>query len=1515
MYNTTTAFRELMAQPSRQLTARGVITFSDATTQNITAAEISKIQITEDAGAHLPLGGVSASSLTLNLDNRQGQWNSGGSILGSRTLDGATVKLEIGVLGAAYEYANLGFYALEDAIGQEQEPVIVLKGADYLANKAGREFNDTQTYPRTLGQILAFACAQAGIALKTTAFVSSTVSIPTKPNWEEGTTCRGVIGYVACCAAGFARMDRNGKLELVPFEHTPDYQVGPSRYINLEKQGAIFGPFNALSVYPYDAPHGYGATRIAADMSLVDNELNSIAVQGNPLLAYGSSVFDTLITNIQTALNGLTFHGGSIAWQGDPTLTAGDIAQVTDLKGGVVPLLILRQTITLDSGFSMQSGNKLNTAIKGQAKQEFVRVFTPTGKLNGTAIEGDINIRAGEQLNLLAGGKIVMEAPDGIVMSSGKGLDTALGEKAAQGDVTNLTARVSTAEQKITPDAITATVRNHANYKSDLAGKNRTYLMGTPPSGAITGDLWVDTANGNILKRWSGSSWVAVQDGAISIAQQTANKIAWLIASGDSASNMVLTEQLYELVTQRVMITANQQIDIKVANIQVGGRNMLKNSRNITMTPNGEGLGTTVLMGDGPEPYQRTVGNPSISTYGPDNAYDASCFVIPMVVGETYTVSVDVMSVGATRSVGFYNSQGMTEVVADKWTRISYTYEYTSNKRVLGLTGPGNIYVYSKNWQIEIGNKASNWSPAPEDIEGRMSSAELQLTNDSIMQKVATHTTYTQRQTAIDNATSAAQNTANSRNRTYQSTTSPTNPVVGDLWINPNANSEVRRWDGSSWILSQDTRIASTANTVSTTLNSTGVYNLVKQNTEYINAMGDKASVQSVSTLNTTVGNIQGAVETIQGGVTNKSMLEMADDRAALKVSEIRWGGGNILINALFEYDVPLTGWNANQAVTLAQYSTTWFPRGYLYMECNQSTSSPGLITYDNVMWDRLVTGKSYVLTVQLASVDANPPTLSVGIGNQAIGTFGAGTKSIKFTYSNTGSNYLLLHWGGNGTPPATGSKIGVIYMTLVEGNMAPSGFVSSPRDAANSLKASGIEILANLLRLYSSGKLMADGSEIDFNTALFNLHDGDKEILSATPGGVAIGAEYVYANRYLGPIVQTYPGGNVPWQGSFAATLAGIPKYLLADTIINVPAGTYNETIYINGFVGAALGVYIASNVTIHGGIYIRDCSRVTIIGPSDMSAIINVPTLLQGIYINSVSNLWISNLRVTGRIRGSSSDSTGYGMLIYATSGIVRDCIVERAQYGIGCYYGCAMVCYNNRGGVVGSSDYTTLANLIQGILADSGSHIGIGGMIPAAPTATATNMATIVGTGTQTGSPGTAPAPPSTVVRTYAQAQSARLRTPKDNSAYLGFNTTNMPTQGEYTVSGVAYAYFGIWVLPAITSASTASAAKLTIKRHTEGGSSAAVNVHLHYFTDANIMGASYTAQSARAKFTSTGLSASMARGGTYTFILPSAVINAIKNGTLKGFGVVDRSANSAYPYAPMSADITLEVTTAS
>lgn len=80
-----------------------------------------------------------------------------------------------------------------------------------------------------------------------------------------------------------------------------------------------------------------------------------------------------------------------------------------------------------------------------------------------------------------------------------------------------------------------------ANAAFNLAdGKIESYYQNSSPSGADTGDLWIDKNDNNKLYRWSGSSWVSAQDSRIaqaindaSTAQATADgKVVTFYQSG-----------------------------------------------------------------------------------------------------------------------------------------------------------------------------------------------------------------------------------------------------------------------------------------------------------------------------------------------------------------------------------------------------------------------------------------------------------------------------------------------------------------------------------------------------------------------------------------------------------------------------------------------------------------------------------------------------------------------------------------------------------------------------------------------------------------------------------------------------------------------------------------------------------------------------------------------------------------------------------------------------------------------
>ena len=69
-----------------------------------------------------------------------------------------------------------------------------------------------------------------------------------------------------------------------------------------------------------------------------------------------------------------------------------------------------------------------------------------------------------------------------------------------------------------TTAAAAAATAAAATAQGTADGKVTTFFVASPPTAEGTGDLWMDTDDGNKLWRWNGSAWVAVQDSAIGTA-------------------------------------------------------------------------------------------------------------------------------------------------------------------------------------------------------------------------------------------------------------------------------------------------------------------------------------------------------------------------------------------------------------------------------------------------------------------------------------------------------------------------------------------------------------------------------------------------------------------------------------------------------------------------------------------------------------------------------------------------------------------------------------------------------------------------------------------------------------------------------------------------------------------------------------------------------------------------------------------------------------------------------------
>lgn len=360
----------------RTLDLRGVITLNSGTQISIAASDILAYSISESSGSEgLPLGSAEASSFSLTISNV------GKSYLPSM-FDNAEVHMEIGIDGGdgTFTYSDFGVWYVCEATAPEQSVSIDLNGYDALATLFEADYTDAKSaYPTTLGSLAATICAAAGIHLQSAAFRNADIAVSSMPEWGDTVTLRTIIGFIAACAGGFARMTRGGKLEIVSYCDGSTYAIDSNFYTTLTRTNGSDFKFNSLQVKNPDSDDEETSyTRYAVNTSLTDNPTNTIRIEDNPLFT------DGVATSVKNLLNGISATSASLTWVGDPAVRIGDKLTATDTSGNTLSMLINFQMITFSGGLSSTSECNLpalNTANSGS--------YTSSGNI----IDSNGNIR------------------------------------------------------------------------------------------------------------------------------------------------------------------------------------------------------------------------------------------------------------------------------------------------------------------------------------------------------------------------------------------------------------------------------------------------------------------------------------------------------------------------------------------------------------------------------------------------------------------------------------------------------------------------------------------------------------------------------------------------------------------------------------------------------------------------------------------------------------------------------------------------------------------------------------------------------------------------------------------------------------------------------------------------------------------------------------------------------------------------------------------------------------------
>lgn len=249
--------------------------------------------------------------------------------------DNAIVKPYVGLyIGDDIEYIPLGvFNVIKTSV---KGKFINLECVDNMLGLEKVYFSDL-SYPADINDIAKEICKKAGVNLAS--------KLPNyRVNKIEGYSLREAIGFIASLCGSFARFNRIGDLEIRGYEVVKQ-EMTPHNLFKLDIEA------NECIVKKVIAKKGEEELSIGTD-------------DGNKIVFNNPIITREILSDIYTKYNGFKYIPYTAKWKGNPAILAGDILNLTDLKGNKYNALIMEQKFTYRNGISSE------VKAKGKTRQD-----------------------------------------------------------------------------------------------------------------------------------------------------------------------------------------------------------------------------------------------------------------------------------------------------------------------------------------------------------------------------------------------------------------------------------------------------------------------------------------------------------------------------------------------------------------------------------------------------------------------------------------------------------------------------------------------------------------------------------------------------------------------------------------------------------------------------------------------------------------------------------------------------------------------------------------------------------------------------------------------------------------------------------------------------------------------------------------------------------------------------------------------------------------------------------------
>lgn len=280
--------------------------------------------------------------------------------------------------------------------------------------------------------------------------------------------------------------------------------------------------------------------------------------------------------------------------------------------------------------------------------------------------------------------------------------------------------------QQALQDALNA-MNKAEGAQTTANGKNKIYYQATKPTGGTynVNDIWYDIQNGYAMYYWNGTTWVnavfgsdAFADGIISADKISGEVNAKLDQAFNDASSALSTANGAQNTANTAKSTADKAAQ-DIANLEVGGRNLAQKTSNEYSKAYSSFTGVTNT-------------SPSVGSVLTDGLTEGDTITVRLIykytdivpaTGQTAKCKIHGSGDVTLWNSGAFNSSPQLVISGSGEHEFLYSFKINANhiKNTKWKISIRHDYVQSgsiqfKMFKVEKGNKATDWTPAPEDI-------------------------------------------------------------------------------------------------------------------------------------------------------------------------------------------------------------------------------------------------------------------------------------------------------------------------------------------------------------------------------------------------------------------------------------------------------------------------------------------------------------------------------------------------------------------------------------------------------------------------------------------------------------------------------------------------------------------------------------------------------------------------------------------------------------------------------